>query len=101
MKFVAYLEPLDGDTGALRVLPGSHRLTDAALGHLYSLDLDVPDVPGQVLATEPGDVIVFDPLLYHASWGGKDRHQWSTMYVRDAITPSWRRACSSWYADGA
>jgi Phytanoyl-CoA dioxygenase (PhyH) len=101
VKFVAYLEPLAGDTGALRVLPGSHRLQDAALGHLHSLDLNVPDVPGQVLATEPGDVIVFDPLLNHASWAGKDRHQWSTMYVRDAITPSWRAGTLEWYADGA
>jgi Phytanoyl-CoA dioxygenase (PhyH) len=57
VKFVAYLEPLDADSGALRVLPGSHRLAEAALGHLYSLDLAVPDVAGQVLATEPGDVI--------------------------------------------
>jgi hypothetical protein len=101
VKFVAYLEPLAGDTGALRVLPASHRLQDAALGHLYSLDLNVPDVPGQVLATEPGDLIVFDQLLYHASWGGKDRHQWSTMYVRDAITPSWRAGLLEWYAAGA
>jgi Phytanoyl-CoA dioxygenase (PhyH) len=101
VKYVAYLDPLTDDTGALRVLPGSHRLQGAALGHLYSLDLDVPDVPGQVLATEPGDVVVFDPLLYHASWGGKDRLQWSTMYVRDAITPSWRAGLREWYADGA
>jgi hypothetical protein len=101
VKFVAYLEPLTADTGALRVLPGSHRLEDGALGHLYSLDLHVREVPGQVLATEPGDVIVFDPLLYHASWGGKDRHQWSTMYVRDAVAPSWRAALLEWYADGA
>ena len=87
VKFVAYLEPLEAASGALRVLPGSHHLADSALGHLYSLDVDVPDVPGQVLITEPGDVIAFDPHLYHASWGGKDRHQWSTMYVRDAILP--------------
>jgi Phytanoyl-CoA dioxygenase (PhyH) len=101
VKFVAYLEPLDADSGALRVLPGSHRLTNSALGHLYSIDVDVPDVPGHVLATEPGDVIAFDPLLYHASWGGKDRHQWSTMYVRDATTPAWRAGLLEWYADGA
>ena len=63
MKFVAYLEPLEAASGALRVLPGSHHLADSALGHLYSLDVDVPDVPGQVLITEPGDVIAFDPHL--------------------------------------
>jgi hypothetical protein len=101
VKFVAYLEPLVGDTGALRVLTGSHRLPHAGLGHLDSLDLTVPEVPGIVLATEPGDVIAFDPLLYHATWGGKDRHQWSTMYLRDAVAPSWRAGLLDWYADGA
>ena len=103
VKFVAYLEPLDAQSGALRVLPGSHRLpdTDAAIGPLYSLDTQVPDVPGHVLPTEPGDVIAFDPLLYHASWGGRDRHQWSTIYLRDAITPSWQQGLIDWYEDGA
>ncbi len=101
VKLVSYFEPLDADSGALRVLPGSHRLPDAALGHMYSPDLKVPDVPGTVLPTEPGDVIAFDPFVYHASWGGKDRHQWSTMYVRDAITPSQRQGLLEWYADGA
>ena len=103
VKFVAYLEPLEADSGALRVLPASHRIAgvEAALSHLYSLELQVPDVPGQVLSTEPGDVIAFDPLLYHASWGGRDRHQWSTMYLRDAITPSWRQGLLDWYEDGA
>ena len=101
VKFVAYLEPLDADSGALRVLPASHRLSDGALGDLHSLDVDVPEVPGQVLATQPGDVIAFDPLLWHASWGGRDRHQWSTMYLRDAITPSWQQGLLDWYDDGA
>jgi hypothetical protein len=101
VKFVAYLEPLDADSGALRVLPGSHRLSRDALGHLYSLDLAVPDVPGQVLATQPGDVIAFDPLLWHASWGGRDRQQWTTLYLRDAIAPSWQQGLLDWYDDGA
>lgn len=101
VKFVAYLEPLGAETGALRVLPGSHRVPPPALGHLHSLDLAVPDVPAQVLATEPGDVVVFDPLLFHASWGGRDRLQWTTLYLRDAITPSWRAGLVDWYADGA
>jgi Phytanoyl-CoA dioxygenase (PhyH) len=103
VKFVSYLESLDADTGALRVFPASHRLIHAerAFAHLYSLDVSVPDAPGQVLTTEPGDVIAFDPLLWHASWGGRDRHQWSTLYLRDAITPSWRQSLLDWYEDGA
>ncbi|HZM30523.1 MAG TPA: phytanoyl-CoA dioxygenase family protein [Acidimicrobiales bacterium] len=101
VKLVAYLEPLDRATGALRVLPASHRLPDAAFAHLYSLDVDVPDVPAQVLATEPGDVIAFDPLLWHATWGGGERLQWSTLYVRDAVTPRGRDGLVEWFADGA
>jgi hypothetical protein len=101
VKFVAYLEPLNADSGALRVLPGSHRLAAGALDHLHSLDLATPDVPGRVLATQPGDVVAFDPLLWHATWGGRDRHQWTTMYLRDAIAPSWQQGLLDWYADGA
>ena len=101
VKVVAYLEPLDGTAGALRVLPASHRLPDGSLAHLYSLDVEVPDVPAQVLATEPGDVIAFDPLLWHATCGGGDpRHQWSTVYVRDATIPRWRDGLVAWFADG-
>jgi Phytanoyl-CoA dioxygenase (PhyH) len=101
VKFVAYLEPLEADSGALRVLPGSHRATPAALGHLHSLDIGVFEVPSQVLATQPGDVIVFDPLLWHATSGGRDRHQWTTSYLRDVISPSWQPGLRAWYEDGA
>jgi hypothetical protein len=100
VKLVAYLEPLDGTTGGLRVLPASHRLPDDTLGHLYSFDVDVADVPAQALATEPGDVIAFDPLLWHATHGGGLRHQWSTLYVRDAVTPRGRDGLVAWFADG-
>lgn len=100
VKFVAYLDPLDAGTGALRVLPASHRLP-GALDKVHALDLDVPDVPGVALPTEPGDVIAFDPWLFHATAGGRDRLQWSTMYLRDAVTPSWRAGLIAWYEDGA
>lgn len=100
VKFAAYLEPLDADSGALRVLPGSHRIAPGQLAHLRSLDPAAPE-PGRVLATRPGDLIAFDPLLWHATWGGRDRHQWTTVYLRDAVTPSWRQGLLDWYDDGA
>jgi hypothetical protein len=99
VKLVAYLEPLTAETGALRVVPGSHRLPDDALGYLHAPGVEVTDVPGQAVETEPGDVVAFDPFLYHASWGGEDRHQWTTTYLRDATTPSQRAALLEWYDD--
>jgi hypothetical protein len=66
--FAAYLEPLTRDTGALQVEPGSHRATPRAA------------VP---LETEPGDVIIFDEHLRHASFGAAaPRRQWRIDYFR-------------------
>jgi hypothetical protein len=64
MSFVAYLEPLDAATGALRVRPRSHAAGDSATSAAL------------VLETEPGDLIAFDAHLMHASFGGTVRRQW-------------------------
>jgi Phytanoyl-CoA dioxygenase (PhyH) len=82
--FVAYLEPLTVDRGALRVLPGSHR------GRTTESPTGLPDedrVVGRALETEPGDVIVFDERLWHGSAGGVERRQWRTDFVPDPVTP--------------
>ena len=79
--FVAYLEPLGAQSGALRVLPGSH----------VDRDAEVPDHisvgdrfgPGEVIETEPGDVVVFDEHLVHGSAGGSQRRQWRVDFVAD------------------
>src|SRR5688572_16619873 len=59
LSFVAYLEPLDATSGALRVIPRSHRQEREGWA---------PDAVA--LATRPGDVIVFDEHLTHGSVGG-------------------------------
>lgn len=84
--FAAYLEPLDADHGALRVLPGSHRAPMNEDTNLYlanhGVESAVDALPGYAVCTEPGDVIVFDEHLYHASSGGTSRRQWRVDYVR-------------------
>ncbi len=45
-----------------------------------------------VLETEPGDVIVFDEHVWHASMGGRNRRQWSATFVLDPATPAEERA---------
>ena len=70
--FVAYLDALDEESGALRVRRGSHRRGVAS----RSCAVDV-------IATAPGDVIIFDEHLWHASIGGGQRRQWRVDYVAD------------------
>ncbi|WNV87673.1 phytanoyl-CoA dioxygenase family protein [Umezawaea sp. Da 62-37] len=92
VKVVAYLDPLGADTGALRVLPGSHHedVSDALREHRANnppgspvLDEELESAlwPGLALDSTPGDVIVFDVNLWHASLSGRDRLQWSASYA--------------------
>lgn len=79
----AYLEPLTGERGALRVLPGSHRPELAAAAAARAVGEAEDGPPGHVVATEPGDLIFFDEHLLHASAGGAVRRQWRIDYLRD------------------
>ena len=79
---VAYLESLRENSGALRVLPGSHRPEFAnALRALGTAGKPAEESPAHILETEPGDVIVFDEHLFHASFGGGTRRQWRVDYI--------------------
>jgi hypothetical protein len=79
---LAYFESLREDNGALRVLPGSHRPEFAqALQSLGAAGKPAESLPAYVVATEPGDVIVFDEHLFHASGGGETRRQWRVDYI--------------------
>ena len=81
VKFGFYLERLDGETGALRLIPGSHKdpffsdlhlveLRESYKGAESGSGLRVEDVPAFVAASEPGDVVMFDNHTWHASYGG-------------------------------
>jgi hypothetical protein len=85
---VAYLEPLHGANGALRVVPGSH------------VDRDAPLPKGssparRVLDTMPGNVIVFDEHLIHGSWGGLQRRQWRVDFLIDPSNEDEHKAAAA------
>ena len=69
----AYLQPSTGESGALRIRPGTH---------LGSQDDDVE----VVLATEPGDVIAFDPRAQHGRVGRRRRGSGGTSTSRPSRT---------------
>jgi ectoine hydroxylase-related dioxygenase (phytanoyl-CoA dioxygenase family) len=71
-----YLDPLDADTGALRVIPGSHRrgserwrAHDAA-GSVAAWGIPGTEVPCVAFPSRPGDAVAMDTNVMHASFGG-------------------------------
>jgi len=88
---VGYLEPLRADSGALRVVPGSHSRPDEPLPRPGA------DV-GIAIATTPGDVIVFDEHLIHGSTGGSVRRQWRVDFVIDPQDATEERQVQAWFA---
>ncbi len=106
LKLLYYLEPLRAETGALRVVPGSHiephedRVSDTepfrlqtyveVMETLRGLDLE-PDEGGQssvVIETTPGDVIAFALPLLHSSFGGAPgRRLGAAIYWMPSPTP--------------
>jgi len=83
IKLAIYLDPLDGDSGALRVIPGSHHLDDVYAKGLAEVIAKIPgaEVPAVALATKPGDVAIFDHNLYHASFNGGTTRRMFTINV--------------------
>jgi hypothetical protein len=86
---VAYLEPLDGATGALRVVPGSHADRDRALP-------DGTVAVGEARATAPGDVTIFDEHLIQDSSGGGERRQWRVDFLIDPLDQDEHSAAATW-----
>ncbi len=93
VKLAFYLDPVRRDTGALRVIPGSH--DPAHLVRAQKIDPNrseeqlgfAPrDFPGNVaLDSDPGDVVIFNHDLYHSAWGGGSRRRMFTMNCTRAI----------------
>ena len=86
-KTAFYLDPLTRDTGALRLIPGSHRpdhfVRQEQIDVNNSLELFgiLPtEFPGSIaVEPNPGDIVIFNHDLYHASFGGGTRRRMFTM----------------------
>jgi hypothetical protein len=76
VKFCHYLQPVRAHSGALRLIPGSHRRPyhDQVRSFISDHPGDTAAVPAYICETDPGDVVVFSTPTWHASVGGqKDR----------------------------
>ncbi len=101
--FAAYLDSLHAETGALRVLPGSHRREFASAIAAYLEPAEQPpavaSLPGIAVDTAPGDIIAFDEHIFHASTGGIERLQWRVDYVREPESPADTQATLEYFTN--
>jgi len=87
VKMALYLDPVTRATGALRVIPGSHRQGEPFAEQLEReirqcetlWGVPGPQVPAVALESLPGDVVVFNHALKHASFGGSKHRRMFTL----------------------
>jgi hypothetical protein len=90
IKLSFYLDELDHDTGALRVLPGSHfessyakklyrSIAHEPAGVRENFGLAVDEIPSWTLDVTPGDLIVGDFRTLHGSFNGAPRRRLFTV----------------------
>jgi hypothetical protein len=92
IKIAFYLDPVTRDTGALRVIPGSHKPDDEFAKKLkegiQSCDKEWGvsgcDLPSIALETQPGDIVCFNHNTKHAAFGGSSRRRMFTINLCEA-----------------
>jgi len=91
VKFAFYLEAVGPETGALRIIPGSHKqpFHDKLKQAMPELNMNIQDVPAYICTSELGDVFAFDLRCFHASYGGSDdRRMCTCVYYNNPKTPA-------------
>jgi hypothetical protein len=96
-KVAFYLDHLTRETGALRVIPGSHLFGDTFCETLTEqipsgeLGVGGRDIPAYAVETQPGDLVVFDHRLKHASFGGGNRRRMMNLNLMETIRTETQR----------
>jgi len=80
--------------GAMRVVPGSHHIADgyaqeagAVAMHPASVGVQGAEIPDTALEVVPGDVLIFNHNLLHASFGGSTRRRMFTYNLCQRYAP--------------
>jgi hypothetical protein len=87
VKIAFYLDPVGKDSGCLRVIPGSHRVGEPYADQLQKEVFKCKDhwgvegagVPCVPLETKPGDILIFNHDLKHASFYGSTNRRMFTI----------------------
>jgi len=99
VKLSFYLDPIDSASGAIRMIPGTNFQT-SRFARTLRRGLDDPvrigevfgvegrDIPSWTLATDPGDLVVWNFRTIHASFNGGERRRLFSMNFREVEAPS-------------
>ena len=87
VKIAFSLDPVGRESGALRVIPCSHKIGDAFAESLHKQlsksaqewGVAGPAVPAIALETQPGDLVCFNHNIKHASFHGSQSRRMFTM----------------------
>ncbi len=95
VKLSFYLDSLGGESGAIRMIPGTNHhmvpfvhelklnLKDPrSIIDIYGVEYD--QIPSWTLESEPGDLIVWNYRTIHASFNGGERRRLFSMNFREA-----------------
>jgi ectoine hydroxylase-related dioxygenase (phytanoyl-CoA dioxygenase family) len=99
VKISFYLDRLRADSGAIRVLPGTHywqsryatalRQSFREFGKAAEIfGINSTEIPAVVVDSDPGDVLVWDYRLIHASFNGLDRRRFFSVNFREPAAGS-------------
>lgn len=96
IKISFYLDPVRADSGAIRVIPGTHFwqgdygrslrrsfLESERCRELFGVDSTA--IPSVVIDSDPGDVLVLDFRVIHASFNGLNRRRFFTVNFREPV----------------
>jgi hypothetical protein len=99
VKLSFYLDPIDSASGAIRLIPGTNFQT-SRFARTLRRGLDDPqqisevfgvdgrDIPSWTLATDPGDLVVWNFRTIHASYNGGQRRRLFSMNFREVTAPA-------------
>lgn len=95
VKGIFYLEPLTAESGALRVIPGSHEFGDKYADllerwgwkHEDNFGITAEEMPCHVCETQPGDLILFDFRMKHATCHSGNYRRMFTMTASQRFKP--------------
>ena len=108
VKIGFYLETLTVNTGCLRVIPGTHKISSPdhfsilkgnKKSDFMPFGVSPKEIPSYPLECDPGDLIIFTENIIHAAFGGKDgRYQHAINFCENPKSEELIAFTKDWYS---